>query len=271
MEEISKTIDFTNLTFEVDPGVHCFNPSIAHWRGNLFLCCYRAFVRYPNQQKTKQILDPELDPNHPWLGGDQSVTWWNTVLGGDGTGFCILQIDPPPSFSVKNVKRLNDGESIFDLSFSNNSSSNNSSSNSSSSNSFSNYSSLNYSKTNWTKLNGVDARLLHLKDDFFLLSYNTNVYSNQVHIKQGINCVSGCFMIATRLIRLNTKTGELGIFRENIICPSISNPVEKNWSFFFSNDNKLFFSYGLAPSHQVYPARVNFENGKINCHFSSLE
>ena len=93
MEEISKTIDFTNLTFESDPGVHCFNPSIAHWKGNLFLCCYRAFVRYPNQQKSTKLLDPEVNPNHPWLGGDQSVTWWNTVLGGDGTGFCILQID----------------------------------------------------------------------------------------------------------------------------------------------------------------------------------
>jgi hypothetical protein len=103
-----KSIDFTNLTHEVDPSVHCFNPSIAHWKGDLYLCCYRAFVRYPNQRKIEQKLDPEVDPNHPWLGGDQSVTWWNTVVRGDGTGFFIMQISQP-LYQVKNVKKLNDG------------------------------------------------------------------------------------------------------------------------------------------------------------------
>ena len=245
MEEISKKIDFTNLTFERDPGVHCFNPSIAHWKGNLYLCCYRAFVRYPNQQKSAKLLDPEVDPNHPWLGGDQSVTWWNTVLGGDGTGFCILQIDSP-SYQVRNVKPLNDGKSIFALSYSNPP-----------------------LQTNWTKLKGVDARLLHLKEDYFLVSYNTSIYSNDVQIKQNKPCNSGCFMIATRLIQLNSKTGELGVFQENIVCPPISNPVEKNWSFFFNNNN-LFFSYGLVPTHQIYSATLNFENGIMVCSKSSL-
>jgi hypothetical protein len=276
MEEISKTVDFTNLTLEVDPGVHCFNPSIAHWKGNLFLCCYRAFVRYPsqisnqnsnqnsnpnqssnqtasqpsNQISIKSTLDPVVDPNHPWLGGDKSVTWWNTVLGGDGTGFFILQIDLP-QFNLRNVKRLNDGKSIFSLS-------------SSSPNS-----NPNPLQTNWTKLKGVDARLLHLKGDYFLLSYNTSVYSNEMKIKQNQTCSSGCFMIATRLIKLNNQTGELGVFQENIMCPSISNPIEKNWSFFFSSN--LFFSYGLAPSHQIYPATINFENGIVTCITPNLE
>jgi len=245
MEEISKTIDFTHLTLELDPGVHCFNPSIAHWKADLYLCSYRAFVRYPNQQKSTRLLDPQVDPNHPWLGGNQSVTWWNTVLGGDGTGFCILKIDHP-LYRIRNVKPLNDGKSIFSLSNSN--------------------APL---QTNWTKLKGVDARLLHLKDDYFLLSYNTSVYSNDIHIKQHQSCKTGCFMIATRLIQLNSKTGDLGIFQENIVCPAISNPVEKNWSFFF-RDKSLFFSYGLAPTHQIYSASVNFANGIVVCSKSSL-
>jgi hypothetical protein len=245
MEEISKSIDFTNLTHELDPGVHCFNPSIAHWKGDLYLCCYRAFVRYPNQRKIKEKLDPEVDPNHPWLGGDQSVTWWNTVVGGDGTGFFIMQISQP-SYHVKNVKKLNDGKSIFSISSS------------------SSTTATPPLQTNWTKLKGVDARLLHLNGDYFLLSYNIPIYSDEIKIKEHQTCSSGCFMIATRLIRLNSKTGELGVFQENIMCPSISNKIEKNWSFWVLQ-NQLFFSYGLAPKHQIYFANLNFENGIITC------
>jgi hypothetical protein len=79
--------------------------------------------------------------------------------------------------------------------------------------------------------------------DYFLLSYNIPTYSDEIKIKENQSCSSGCFMIAARLIQLNNKTGEMGVFQENIMCPSISSKVEKNWSFWILQNKGLFHTF----------------------------
>jgi hypothetical protein len=51
---LSKIIDFTRILNE-DSNSYCFNPSIAHWKDNLYLISYRIFLHN---------IDTEIkDPN----------------------------------------------------------------------------------------------------------------------------------------------------------------------------------------------------------------
>jgi hypothetical protein len=226
--QVSEIIDFSSIVPE-QRNVYSFNPSIARWKDNIYLCAYRSFIRYKDVDSKR--YDPLFDPNHPWLGGNNSTTWWRTIDGKDQTCFFLMKID----VEISDVKSLNNGQSLYDA--------------------------TNNKLTNFTGINGVDARLLHLTGDYFLLSYNTN-FRNELQIKAG-NCKSGCFIIATRLIRLNAQ-GFLGLYGENILCPQISNQTEKNWSFWVYNKN-VFFSYGLSPSHEFYNVQINFSTGAMRC------
>lgn len=227
--QVSEIIDFSSIVPE-KTNVYSFNPSIARWKDNIYLCAYRSFVRYKDVNSKR--FDPLFDPNHPWLGGNNSKTWWRTIDGKDQTCFFLMKIYDR---KISDVKSLNNGKSIYDIKTG--------------------------SLTNLTGINGVDARLLHLTGDYFLLSYNTN-FRSELQIKTG-DCRSGCFIIATRLIKLNDQ-GSLGLFDENILCPQISHQTEKNWSFWIYNKN-VFFSYGLSPSHEFYSLQINFSNGAMQC------
>jgi len=227
--EISKTMNFTPI---IEEKGYTFNPSIARWKENLYLCSYRTFIRYKNIDDNK--YNPIYAPNHPWLGGENSTTWWKPIDGHDETGFLILSLE---SGKIKNVKSLNDGKSI--------------------------YIHGEYFQpvlTNLKRLKAIDSRLIHIYDDFFLLSYNVWV-SNYLNIKNG-TCENGCFIIAARILKLNN--GNILLYKENILCPSISNQTEKNWSFWIYNNN-IYFSYGLAPNHSFYIVKTDLFNGDIIC------
>jgi hypothetical protein len=68
------------------------NPSIAHWKDDLFLCSYRVYIRYPGLNTSEYVNDPISNPNHPWLGGDKSTTWWQSKQGYDQTRLSLLRI-----------------------------------------------------------------------------------------------------------------------------------------------------------------------------------
>lgn len=136
MRQISKIYDFTSIIPEKD-NTYNFNPSIAKWKGNFYLCAYRSFVRYKNIPGKKYNVNPLFDPNHPWLGGTESTTWWKTTANGeDGTGFFIMNFDDK---TVKNVKSLTNGNSLYFID-----------------------DNLSPIKTKLRKLKAVDSRLLHL-------------------------------------------------------------------------------------------------------------
>lgn len=232
---ISLIVDFSDIIPE-NKNTYNFNPSIAHWKEDLYLCSYRSFIRYKDFPFLPKYADEHLtDPNHPWLGGPGSKTWWSNIDGKDNTSFFIMKIK---NNRVFNVKSLNDGKSVY----------------------------LKNNKTKTFKfLTGVDTRLLHLKDNYFIVSYNILIQNKNLKIKNNQNCERGCFVIATQLLYLNPETLSLEILgTENIMCPQISNRIEKNWSFWFYSD-QLFFTYGLAPKQIIYNVKIDYDNGKMYC------
>lgn len=71
-----------------------FNPSISHWKDNLYLCTFRVFSRYPTVDSRKYSKNPLTNPNHPWLGSIEAwPLWWNSVYGYDKTRIVLLKID----------------------------------------------------------------------------------------------------------------------------------------------------------------------------------
>lgn len=202
------------------------------------MCSYRIFIRYKNLNVGEYSDDAKTDPNHPWLGGRGSDTFWTPVDGYDLTGFCILKIDD----ELKNIRSFNDGKSIYVSKYEDKE---------------------NFQKTDYIHIKATDARLLHIKDDLFLMSYN--VYKRDAtEISGGIKCNDDpdktCTLIATRYIEI--KNGNLHIYEQHLVCPSISKYTEKNWSFWLYN-NEIFFSYGLSPEHKFY--KYNFGKDIILC------
>jgi len=239
--KISKTVDFTKLIKEKENS-YTFNPSIALWKDNMYLCCYRNFIRYETVNNKNYNFNPLLDPNHPWLGGEKAFTFWNTVDGSDGTGFFIMEYNDS---QILNVKSLNDGNSIYEAIYNDKTKD------------------FVINKTNYVKLNAVDSRLVHLQNDYFLLTYNKYIKNRNLKLKN-ITCEDGCFIIAARILKLENN-GNLILYKENILCPNISNKIEKNWSFWTYSPGKLFFSYGISSKHNIYAASIFPETGDVGC------
>lgn len=81
-KDVSKILDFTDKLNEKD-NTYCFNPSIAHWKDDLYLVCYRRFVRFPKSEKDDVNLENENKKNHPWLKGYE----WKSK----GSDNCIMK------------------------------------------------------------------------------------------------------------------------------------------------------------------------------------
>ena len=102
---------------------------------------------------------------------------------------------------------------------------------------------------------GVDARLIKVKKNSFMISYNKNIEDKNIKIKSGHVCKSDCLLIVTRIIELGDDL-QLRIYNEYPLCPEISHNTEKNWSF-FKYKNEILFSYGLSPSHVIYSTYIS--------------
>jgi hypothetical protein len=80
-------------------------------------------------------------------------------------------------------------------------------------------------------------------------------------------CSKWCGLIAMKkidLIENGMNDYSIKMSNESIVCPNISNQVEKNWSF-WELQNKLHFSYSLSPRHMVVSL-----NNPNSCSFNSI-
>ena len=76
---------FTRLNLQTKE--YTFNPSIAHWKDNKYICAYRRFSRNRIDNNLSNDLNQiKNDSNHPWKGD----LWWNSYGGYDNTGIAIL-------------------------------------------------------------------------------------------------------------------------------------------------------------------------------------
>ena len=91
MKKFSQVFDLTQ-TLKEPKNSYNFNPSIAHWKDDLYFICYRSFIRYPDKFDSN---DNHLkNMNHPWFGGLESETFWGSKRYGgyDRTGFSLIKI-----------------------------------------------------------------------------------------------------------------------------------------------------------------------------------
>ena len=231
--------NFSNI-LGISPNIYAFNPSIAHWKDNLYLCSYRQFVRYPHLFQIgttdtgityNYTTDKFRDPNHPWFGKCSSLRWNHIpAFGGfSNTRIAIIQINPDDSVTLIQSKMYVENEIV-------------------------------------QYIDGEDARLLQIKDNKFLLSC-TNFFKDVV-IKDSTTCTK-CLLISTRIIEVFPASDhfQIIIHPETILCPNISSSIEKNWSFSLIDKDKpepyISFSYGLYPIHTVFD--VSLVNNKIEC------
>lgn len=110
-------------------------------------------------------------------------------------------------------------------------------------------------------INGVDGRLFSINKNRFICTYNTQ--GKNVILKDDKDCKNRyCDLIGVRIIEL--KNGMCYKGKETILCPSISNEIEKNWSLWKTPSGKLKFSYGLVPRHDIYSLKINKDQVKCS-------
>lgn len=183
-----------------------FNPSIVHWKKNLYLISYRTYIRYVNLNTKDYTDNPFFNPNHPWLGGSSSMTWWNSGYGYDKTRLALIKINKAKEVSF--VQKYLD-------------------------------------------INGVDSRLFKLDKNRFLLTNNFWT-KDSIRVRDS-DCWEGCMLMMARVVTLTSSS--IDISEGIILCPQFSERIEKNWSI-WSNEGKIYCSYGLTPHHEVFSLEV---------------
>lgn len=101
------TVDFTKKLRKHN-GEVLFNPAVVHWKDDLFLCSYRVFMRYAKLDTRRFAKNPFFNPNHPWLGGEKSLTFWNAPKQFDGydvTRIVLIRIN---GSKIKTLKKYGD-------------------------------------------------------------------------------------------------------------------------------------------------------------------
>lgn len=228
-------VDFTSV-LPKPANMYAFNPTMAYIGNNLYLCAFRGFVRYPKlfQKGDRYDYTEDIftDPNHPWLGGAQANTWWRKDHGEDNTRLCILSIS-------NGLVTLHKDFSMGDMRY------------------------LNGSVVKDGKLRGNDARMLRIHNSpngssQFVLTYNTYLTDKNVSLRDGKSCGNDygwCTLIGSRLLVLDDDLN-LQVGDESLVCPEMSNQVEKNWSF-WTLGKQTYFSYGLYPDHTIISVDIS--------------
>lgn len=185
--------DFTDV-LPKNNGDVIFNPSVARWYNDYYVCVYRVFNRYGrycSDDIYKDQKDPEYSDDHPW----KKDKFWRINHGGyDLTKVVILKI--------KNESNISFVEELCDL-------------------------------------DGVDARILYLYDDNFLISMNQ-------HFNGIFGIVTSIISIETEYINNIKNYKVVFIDNNNKFGKSISKSTEKNWSFWVDTNNNIWFSYGIS-------------------------
>jgi len=113
-----------------------------------------------------------------------------------------------------------------------------------------------------------DLRIFELWSDndyaAFILSFNQLFLDNNLVLKDGYECSKRCFIINTGFLVINKHTLEpFYIPSKDPLCINISNPIEKNWSF-WKYKNNVIFSYNLTPTHEAFKINIRgIEKGEL--------
>lgn len=212
-----EVIDFSNVLPDFNKRAFVFNPSVAHWKDDLYLCVYRVFTRAILNAGRK--YDRTTDKNHPWFSDafwDQTPSWGNDK-GRDSIGCVILKINEGKIslFKDLNNKVTEKYVGVLDLYY----------------------------------FPAVDPRLLHYKENLFVISYNVSYAEKSSTIRVGF---------------LEITDSGATLYNPTDFCKEISQKIEKNWSF-WKQDDLLFFSYNIAPSHEVFSTKINMKDKEITC------
>jgi len=101
-----------------------------------------------------------------------------------------------------------------------------------------------------------DLRIFELWSDnnyaTFILSFNQVFLDENLVLGSGYECSKRCFIINTGFLVINKHTLKpVFVPSKEPLCLNLSNPVEKNWSFWKYN-NDILFSYNLTPEHKAF-------------------
>ena len=103
------------ITEDTQNGV-MFNPSIAWIRDNFYLLTVRNFRRYRdikmgNKLPEEYHPDPIFNPQHPWLGGIKSETWWaSTEEDGNVSEVYVVELAANEIMNVQHLFTLDAGD-----------------------------------------------------------------------------------------------------------------------------------------------------------------
>ncbi len=221
-----------------------FNPSLAFITktadgGNVYLYCYRSFLRYKNVH-TENYEGPiplEYNMNHPWY----------TPFHWGSSANMVGKRENYDSTKFSLIKLSNEGELVA------------------------------YLNTGFELPKRNDARLLRLKkfmiDDkpTIICTYNVVLKNRDDLQLREDTCNNWCTLIESIVLTCdltNFNPIDLSGMKidgkaPTILCPQISFQTEKNWSL-FETDNGVCFSYNIHPTHTVY--NINIDNeGKLFC------
>lgn len=218
-----QVVDFSDTLPDFKDGkTFVFNPSVAHWKDDLYLCVYRVFSRgFKPYRETQKPKDRRFDKNHPWfVNAPWDYEYGNQSGGRDDLGCAILKIRDGDISLVQNLSnRIFEGANKF-----------------------------------FTFPSVTDPRLLHYRDDLFIISYNVTYTDGKVPIRAGF-------------LELTTFEGapSVVIHEAQDFCKAISQKIEKNWSFWKQNDGSLFFSYNISPVHEIVATKLDMKRKRIEC------
>jgi len=107
---------------------------------------------------------------------------------------------------------------------------------------------------------GQDIRLFKLDENRIIAT--GNIIIQNVKLKT-VDCTSDdkCYVIFSRILTIENSR-EINVSKGIILCPEISEQVEKNWSLWKDNDN-IFLSYGVTPRHEVF--RLTLHENELTC------
>lgn len=209
-------VRFDNI-FEERPHVFCFNPSVAHWKDDYYLCSYRRFSRAIDDRRRDV---PWVNKNHPWVPpewdpgfhrGDETAICLLKIERGEGGGYTfamVTQVDAIASIDVQDARLLKiesaQNPDRFLISYNARDS------------------------VNWIAGNNSP---LNCRED-------------------------GCYIIGAQILTLNQEGGIQDWGLGLTVCPEVSQRTEKNWSFWLTDNNDVRFSYNICPNHDVFAVNV---------------
>jgi hypothetical protein len=201
-----------------DYGNTNFNLSLLNLGNGYYLAACNSFRRYAEGALPRSLIADTLNnPNHPWLGGKGSTTWWKiTAKGTDGSIIMVLDgnfrvLGIPVLISTVNDTRL-----------------------------FRNAAGEIIATTSAGVLRqqiGEDREKYGLPKD-----------------EARLKCGNVCGLINEYVIGSPVKVGrewEMTVQDRGPLCANLSVHGEKNWSL-WSYNGRDFISYWLAPKHTVF-------------------